>query len=281
MLSSNAAVLTPSTLGEALELRAQNPDAVPLAGGTDVMVFLELGSIDPKSFIDLWGVRELDTIESKPDGGLRIGALVTYTTMVADTRVQASAPSLCEAARTVGARQIQNRGTLIGNIANASPAGDSLPVLLALDAEVELASAARGTRMVAMNDLYTGYRQLDMAADELITAVHLPPAHPDDHHYYRRVGTRLAQAISKVVMGARIRIEGRKVTQARIAYGSVAATPVRLPLVEQALVGRAVDPAVAGLVAQAIQPIDDIRSTSDYRLAVAQRILEGYLESLR
>ena len=281
MLSSSASVFTPTTIDEALEIRAANPDAVPLAGGTDLMVFLELGTINPASFIDLWGLRELDTIDVGPDGGLRIGALVTHTGLVNDDRVRLAAPSLVEAARTVGAKQIQNRGTLVGNIANGSPAGDTLPVLLALDAVVEMKSAARGVRRVPMSELYTGYRQLDLAADELITAVYLPPAHPDDHTHYRKVGTRLAQAISKVVMGARIRIEGRRVTEARIAYGSVAATPIRVPAVEQALVGQPVDPAVAQLITGAITPLDDIRSTADYRLSVARRILEAYLESLR
>jgi CO/xanthine dehydrogenase FAD-binding subunit len=281
MLSSSASVYTPTTIDEALEIRAAHPDAVPLAGGTDLMVFLELGTINPASFIDLWGLRELDTIDVGPDGGLRIGALVTHTGLVNDDQVRLAAPSLVEAARTVGAKQIQNRGTLVGNIANGSPAGDTLPVLLALDAVVEMKSAARGVRRVPMSELYTGYRQLDLAADELITAVYLPPAHPDDHTHYRKVGTRLAQAISKVVMGARIRIEGRRVTEARIAYGSVAATPIRVPAVEQALVGQPVDPAVAQLVTGAITPLDDIRSTADYRLSVARRILEAYLESLR
>ncbi|MEZ4471021.1 MAG: FAD binding domain-containing protein [bacterium] len=161
MITSHAPVFSPATLAEALALRAAHPEAMPLAGGTDVMVFIESGAASPAAFLNLWGVDALRGIVA--DGaGVRIGALCTYTELEADAGVQAHAPALVEAARTVGAKQIQNRGTLAGNVANASPAGDTLPVLLALDAEVEVASV-RGVRRIPMDAVYVGYRKLALA----------------------------------------------------------------------------------------------------------------------
>jgi len=280
MLTCEAAVLTPTTLDEALALRAAHPDATPLAGGTDLMVAIEMGAISPKAILNLWSVRALAYINGDPESGVQIGALTTYTKLIEDPRVQRVAPTLVEASKTVGARQIQNRATLAGNVANASPAGDTLPVLLALDAEIEVASAARGTRLIPIDQLYVGYRTLSMEPDELITAVHLPPAHPADHHHFRKVGTRLAQSISKVMLGARLRVEKGVVTSARIAFGSVAATPVRARTVEAALEGKPVDPSAASLLHQDITPIDDVRSSAVYRMVVAERTLRGFLSSI-
>ena len=278
---SQSPVHQPADLAGALSLRAAHPEAMPLAGGTDVMVVLEAGHIDPPAFLNLWGLAELSRIEDADDGGLWIGALCTYTQIEEDPRVSAVAPTLVEAAFTVGARQIQNRGTLGGNIANGSPAGDTLPVLLALDAVVEMQSAARGARRVPMGTLYTGYRALDLAADELITRVYLPPPHPADHTHFRKVGTRLAQSISKVMMAGRVRIEDEIITEARVAFGSVAATPVRCPTVEAALLGAAPDgDAALEALEHDIQPIDDVRSSADYRKNVARRILRSWLETL-
>lgn len=269
MLTSHAPVLNPKTLDDALQMRADHPRAQPIAGGTDLMVTIEGGGPAPIQVLNLWGIDALNGIDDGPDG-VRIGALATWTQIVRSAVCQTHAPALVEAAQTVGARQIQNRGTLGGNIANASPAGDSLPVLLALDAVVEVASV-RGTRRIAMDDLYTGYRALSLAPDELIVAVHLPHIHPGDRQHYRKVGTRMAQSISKVMLGARIRLEGDIVTEARIAFGSIAATPIRIKAVEAALVGKPIDPSTSELLH--IQPIDDIRSTAAYRTAVARKIL--------
>ncbi len=279
LTTSQSPVYVAHSLDEALTLRAAHPEAMPLAGGTDVMVFIEAGAIDPPGFIDLWAARDMAGVDDA-EGGLWIGALTTYTDLERDDRLVKAAPALVEAARTVGAKQIQNRGTLGGNIANASPAGDTLPVLMALDAEVEVASKARGTRRIPIDTLYTGYRKLAMAPDELITRVFLPTPHPADVQHFRKVGTRLAQAISKVVFGARVRLEDGKVTDARVAFGSVAATPVRCPKVEAALVGRAPDPAAADRLLDDIAPIDDVRSTADYRRIVAVRTLRSFIASL-
>ncbi|MFN3197206.1 MAG: FAD binding domain-containing protein [Bradymonadia bacterium] len=279
MLTCHAEVITPTTLDEALAARATHPEASPLAGGTDLMVAIELGSVAPKQVINLWSVQALKGI-TEVDGQLKIGALTTYTDLIHDTSVQAYAPTLVEASRTVGAVQIQNRGTLGGNIAGASPAGDTMPVLMSLDAEIEVASAARGARRIPMAELYVGYRTLAIEADELLTAIWLPARHVADHTHFRKVGTRLAQAISKVMFGGRARIEGGIVTEARVAFGSVAATTVRCSAVEAALVGKAPDAAAADLLRNDITPIDDVRSTADYRMAVATRTLRAWLSSL-
>ena len=212
MKTSTAPVHTPRDLDHALELRAAHPEAMPLAGCTDVMVFIEAGAIDPPAFLDLWGLGALRGVHAEEDT-LWIGALTTYTEMIESDLIEVWAPALVEAARTCGAKQIQNRGTIGGSIANGSPAGDSLPVLLVIDAEVELASAARGRRRVPMSSLYTGYRTLAMKPDELITRVAIPRPHDHDVTHYRKVGTRLAQAISKVVLGGRLRIENGVVTE--------------------------------------------------------------------
>ena len=272
MYTSQANVWTASTLDEALQLRAEHPEATILAGGTDVMVFIEGGSLRPESVLNIWPCADLKGIVST-EAGIRIGALSTWTEVGECADLPAA---LRECAATVGAAQIQYRGTVGGNIANASPAGDSLPLWLALDAEFELASI-RGRRMVAANDFWTGYRTTALAADELLLAVHLS-FDPTDEIVYRKVGTRMAQSISKVVLGGRLRIEDGVVTEARGAMGAVAPVPLRLPTVEAALTGKPVSPDAANQVSDDIQPIDDVRSTAEYRIAVAARVVRSWLE---
>lgn len=271
MKTSSAPVLTPKSLDEALAMRAERPDAMPLAGGTDVMVFLEAGTIDPPAFLDLWNLPKLRWIS---DDGRTIGAGATWTDVA---RHPAVLPVIRECALTVGALQIQNRGTVGGNIVNASPAGDSLPLWLVLDAEIEVASV-RGRRRVPAASFWTGYRKTALAPDELVVAVHVPDVSGDRVHY-RKVGTRLAQAISKVVLAGRLRVREGVVVEARVALGSVAPIPVRARAVEAALVGRPVDPSAAKDVLADIAPIDDVRSTASYRRAVATRIVRGWLAS--
>jgi CO/xanthine dehydrogenase FAD-binding subunit len=237
------------------------------------MVYLEAGSLTPTTVLDLWGCRELRGVSHD---GRTLGALTTWTDVA---RHDALPAALRDCARTVGAAQIQNRGTVGGNIVNASPAGDSLPLWLALDAVFELASV-RGVRHVPAADFWQGYKKIALAADELLTRVHLHP-HVGDRLHYRKVGTRLAQAISKVVLGARLRVVDGVVTDARVALGSVGPVPLRAHHVEAALVGRPVDPAAASVVLRDIAPIDDIRSTASYRNRVAVNIVRGWLEAER
>ncbi len=269
-----------TTLPQALELRAQHKGCTVIAGGTDVMVDLEMGLRTPQHLVDVWGVEELRGVR-KHGNRLWIGAVTSYTDIIRSTEAQAEAPALVEAARTVGALQIQNRGTLGGNLGNASPAGDTLPVLLALDAVVEVASRLRGSRFVPVDQFFVGYRRIRLEADELITGVWLPGRHDNDHTHYRKVGTRAAQAISKVVLAGRLRIRDHVVQEARVAFGSMAAVPTRCAAVEEALVGRPVDPAAAAQLPRDLAPIDDVRSTGVYRLRVGQNLVRAWLESLR
>jgi CO/xanthine dehydrogenase FAD-binding subunit len=257
---------------EALALRAEHPNATVLAGGTDIMVFIEGGSLQLDEVLNLWSCDELRSIEKTSDG-IRIGALNTWTDIRHDERLP---DALRECARTVGAEQIQNRGTVGGNIVNASPAGDSLPLWLALDAVLEVASV-RGTRMVPASEFWTGYRTTALAADELLLAVHIG-IYDTDRITYRKVGTRMAQAISKVVLGGRLQVQEGRVTHARLALGSVGPVPLRLPSVEAALLGQPIHSSAADAVAQDITPIDDIRSTADYRRTVATRIVRSWLK---
>ena len=249
----------------------------PLAGGTDLMVQMtgEIGE-PPERVLDIWALDELRGIAVEPEA-LVIGALTTYTELRRSPLVAEFVPALEDAAATIGAAQIQNRGTLGGNVANASPAGDTLPVLLALGAEIVLGSAA-GERTVAADDFWTGYRTTARRADELVVRIRIPLA-ADRVVRFRKIGTRRAQAISKVVMALAWRAvtDEDPWTDVRLALGSVAATTIRAAGAESILEGarptrETADAAAAALTAE-LQPIDDVRSTADYRRAVAGRVL--------
>jgi CO/xanthine dehydrogenase FAD-binding subunit len=268
-------VTSPGSLAEAYALLSSD-DWTPIAGGTDLMVRItgEIGD-PPQRLLDLWGLAGLRGIELAADGSLVIGALSTWTDLRRSAVVARHLPVLAEAAATIGAAQIQNRGTIGGNIVNASPAGDSLPVLLAADASIVLGSA-RGERTVAAADFWTGYRHTARASDELVLRV-VVPLPVGRHVRFRKVGTRRAQAISKVVMAVAWRMDGEIWRDVRVALGSVAATPVRVPAVEAVLDGSVADEATAdraaAAITSAISPIDDVRSTADYRREVTGRIL--------
>lgn len=250
-------------------LAAGSDRPVLLAGGTDWMVERQLGHEQPARVLDISRIPELKHI--REDGhGIWIGAGVTYRILMRDVRFQ-SWPLLPEMARLVGAWQIQERGTLGGNIATGSPAGDSLPVLVAYGAEVELASH-KGTRRVAIDTFYTGYRQTVMAQDEVIAGVWLPRPEAGAVQAYRKVGTRQAQAISKVAFAA-----CRSGSSLRLGMASVGPTVVSLKKTAEAiLAGR--DPVTA--LRQEISPIDDVRSNAKYRLFVAENLVKGFIEQL-
>jgi CO/xanthine dehydrogenase FAD-binding subunit len=270
---------SPTRLDAALALLADTdgPPWRPLAGGTDLMVQMtgEIGE-PPARILDIWDLDELRGIDLQ-DGALRIGALTTYTDLRRSPLVAEHAPALAEAAATIGAAQIQNRGTIGGNVMNASPAGDTLPVLLALGAELVLASAA-GERSVLAEDFWPSYRETPRQRDELLVRLHVPLV-SDRQVRFRKVGTRRAQAISKVVLALawRARSSAAPWSDVRVALGSVAATPVRAGATEAVLEGamptrERADAAVAALTAE-IHPIDDVRSTAAYRRVVAGRVL--------
>ena len=246
----------------------------PVAGGTDLMVALtgELGP-PPASVVDLWAIDALRGIAIEGDA-LTLGALTTYTDIRRSALCREHLPVLVEAAATIGAAQIQNRGTLGGNIANASPAGDTLPVLLAADAVFVLGSE-RGEREVPADRFWTGYRATALAHDELILRIRIPLAAAREMRF-RKVGTRRAQSISKVVMAVGWHGDGTW-EKVRVALGSVAATPIRAAAAEAALEGRSPTPETADRAAEVLAgelaPIDDVRSTAEYRRLVAARIL--------
>jgi CO/xanthine dehydrogenase FAD-binding subunit len=278
----NTTVYSVKELQEAYQILSTQ-EARVLAGGTDLMVLYNSGIKMPKAVLDIWGLDELRTIcDEGPH--LRIGALCTYTQLISHPLVQQHAPTLIDAARTIGAIQIQNRGTLGGNIVNGSPAGDSLPVLAAFNAELELGSA-RGSRQVTFNEFYTGYRQTLLAPDELLLNIILPKQLQRESAKFYKVGTRAAQAISKVVMSVRAEINSeKKVENIAIALGSVAPTVIRARVTEQSLIGQTIS---AELLEQARQslaaevtPIDDIRSTEQYRRVVSGNLIARFLREI-
>ena len=263
---SPLALHRPRSLKDALRMLRDEGPLTPLAGCTDVYVGLNFGTLHDQRFLNLWGLDELRGIEAG-DGFLRIGALTTYTEIIQSAVIRRRLPMLVAAAREIGAVQIQNRGTVGGNIANASPAGDTLPVLAAAEAMVEL-RGADWVRKVPFSAFYTGYRTSVRRPDELITAVEIPAV--AGAQYFRKVGTRAAQSISKVVMA------GVRARRPRIALGSVAPTVVRLPRTEEALASGASIAEAQAMLQQEISPIDDIRSTASYRRRVAANLLAEF-----
>jgi CO/xanthine dehydrogenase FAD-binding subunit len=283
-------MVAPATLSEVLSKLASGRWR-PFAGGTDLMVLAEAGKLPQRRFVSIWHLRELSGIEETPLH-VMLGALTTYTQVQRHATLQREFPLLCRAAAETGGVATQNRGTLGGNIANASPAADSPPALLAYDAELELVSAS-GARWVPYTGFHTGYKQMNLRPDELIARIRLPrnlrstgwegtaSAPEGSRHYYRKVGTRKAQAISKVCFAGVAQFEGGRIREIRIALGSVAPTPVRCAKTETLLRGQELTPALLKRaqdeIAREISPIDDFRSTARYRSRVTQNLLEEFL----
>ena len=258
-------IATPRTLDDALSLMGDRP-LTPIAGATDLYVGLNFGTLSATQFIDITRLPELLGITLRDDT-LRIGAGESYSAIMRSPLVQQRLPMLAQAASQIGGVQIQNRGTLGGNVANGSPAGDSLPVLAASDAVLVLRST-NAERRVAFTDFATGYRASVLRTDELIVAVEFPRV--DGAQWFRKVGTRAAQAISKLVIAA------VRAPVPRIAIGSVAATTVRVPRTEAALAAGAGIDEACNVLQTEITPIDDIRSTGDYRRKVAANLLRRF-----
>jgi CO/xanthine dehydrogenase FAD-binding subunit len=263
---SNRILLQPRSLTDALKMLRDEGPLVPMAGCTDLYVSLNFGTLKDTRFLNLWGLDGLRTIEVRGDV-LAIGALATHTDLIRSPLVRKRIPMLAAAAREVGGVQIQNRGTLGGNVANASPAGDTLPVLAAAEAIVVLRSADE-TRRVPFTAFYTGYRQSVRRAGELIVGFEIPAIR--GAQWFRKVGTRAAQAISKVV------IAGVAGEAPRIALGSVAPTVVRARRTEAALAAGATLEDAQRTLLDEIAPIDDIRSTAEYRRRVAANLLARF-----
>ncbi|MEZ6188789.1 MAG: xanthine dehydrogenase family protein subunit M [Planctomycetota bacterium] len=278
---TTCAYLKPASLSDALAARAAHPDYLLLAGGTDVMV----GSHhrpEPPGVIDLFGCEGLAGVEDEGDA-IRIASGTTYAQLLRSDLVREHFPALHACAQEVGAVQIQERGTLGGNMATSSPVGDTLPVLLALDAVVVLGSPG-SERRVPYARFCTGYRQVDLRPDELIVAVELPRPAPGLRQFWRKVGTRRAQAISKVMVAAAARLEGGTIAHVRLAMGAVADRPIRLSETEALLQGQTPSPELAervrAQVRREIEPISDVRSTKDYRLTSAANLAARFVGTL-
>jgi CO/xanthine dehydrogenase FAD-binding subunit len=276
-------LISATQLQEALGVLANEPGVWrPFAGGTDLMVLLEADKLPHKKYLNIWNLPELSGIEVTASQ-VTLGALTTYTEVQQEKVLQAEFPMLCQAASETGGLAIQNRGTLGGNIVNASPAADSPPALLAYDAELELVSLA-GARWVPYHGFHTGYKQMVIRPDELLTRIRLPRSSEKLQHYYRKVGTRKAQAISKVCFAGTAQVRAGKIDDLRIALGSIAPVPLRCVQTEDALRGSelnktSIDRAKA-VMANEIVPIDDIRSTRNYRQQVSLNLLEDFLQHL-
>lgn len=274
---------TPKNLEEVLRLLAEEPGVwKPFAGGTDLMVLLEAGKLEHKKYLNLWGLKELQGIQETKDF-IEIGALTTYSEIAAHPLLQKEFPILGLAASLTGAAATQNRGTLGGNIINASPAADSPPALLAYEAELEIISLA-GSRRENYCGFHTGYKKMKLGPSEILKSIHLPRKTGGAFHYYRKVGARKMQAISKVCFAGLAWRNGGQIADVRIGLGSVAPIPLRCFQTEVFLNGKKISQQTLRkakeIIAKEISPIDDIRSTKRYRERVTQNLLEEFLKNV-
>jgi CO/xanthine dehydrogenase FAD-binding subunit len=277
-------MIAPGSLATVLELLAGAPgEWTPIAGGTELMVAHAAGRLSAARLVSLWGIRELRFIETRAES-IAIGAGTTFRDLRAHAGVAADLPLLAKAASWIGSIANQSRATVGGNLVNGSPAADSSPALLVYDAEIEMVSV-RGRRRISYSAFHTGYKCCAMAQDELLFAVHLPLRFGQHRQYLRKVGTRRAMAISKVALAATAIVENGVISEIRLAAASLAPFPARLYQTETALLGeridsRTIESAREALLAEA-KPIDDIRSTAEYRKRVAANLLEEFLLGLR
>lgn len=265
--------LRPATWDEALAAKAEYPTAVPIAGGTDVMVELNFDRHRPVALIDLNRIPELHTWEIGGDDVVRLGASVPYSRVI--EQLTDRLPGLSLAAHTVGSPQIRNRGSVGGNLGAASPAGDSHPALLASDCQVEVASAARGSRLIPIDEFYLGVKRNALEPDELILAIHIPSATAPQQ--FSKIGTRNAMVIAVCSFGVGLH---PAVGQVRTGIGSAAPTPRRATAAEEFIAAELADAGLwasrgelpqatakrfGELVAEAASPIDDVRGSAAYR----------------
>lgn len=272
----------PLAISDALELRARHPGWLVLAGGTDAMV-PGAGAAPVDGVIDVFAIDALHGVVASADR-LRVGACTTYAELLRSASVRSTLPLLAAAAREIGAEQIRQRGTIGGNVVTCSPVGDMLPGLLALDARIVIASL-QTTRTIAFDAFVHGYRQVDLAPDELLVAIDIPRPAPGTVQHWRKVGTRAAQSIAKVSFAAAARLTDGRLAAVRLAFGGVADRPVRLPdvehLAEGAPPGAALGSAIGSAVSRSLEPISDVRSTAEYRRAVAGNLAARFVSTLR
>jgi len=276
-------LIAPGSLAAVLELLASAPgEWTPIAGGTELMVAHAAGRLAPAKLVSLWGIPELRFINSTGES-IAIGAGTTFRDLRAHTGIAAHLPLVAKASSWIGSIANQGRATVGGNLVNGSPAADSSPALLVYDAEIELVSV-RGSRRIPYADFHTGYKSNAMTADELLFAAHIPLRFAVHRQYLRKVGTRRAMAISKVALAATALFEAGVVKEIRLAAASLAAFPARLYRTEAALLGRPIDAETIDSAREAMsaeaKPIDDIRSTAEYRRRVGCNLLEEFLSEL-
>jgi OHCU decarboxylase len=276
-------LVAPGSLPAVLSLLASEPGAwLPIAGGTDVMVQYSAGKLPAHKLVSVVNLPELRGVEVSEDE-IQIGAGCTYTELRKHEVVAREFSLLASAARWTGGIANQNRGTIGGNIVNASPAADSLPALLVYEAELILVSV-RGERRVPYTNFHVDYRKTSLAADELIQSIRLRRRFSGYYAHARKVGARSAQAISKICLAALGKLANGAIEDIRLAMGSVAPVPLRLSATEQALLGKRIGRSLIEFAKTAaageVRPIDDIRSTTRYRAAVAGNLVAEFLERL-
>jgi CO/xanthine dehydrogenase FAD-binding subunit len=276
-------LVAPGSLDAVLSLLAESPgEFLPIAGGTESMVAFGAGRLQAKKLVSLWGLKELRFI-SATDETFTIGAGSTFTDIRGHPIIASDFPMLAQAASWTGSIANQNRGTLGGNIVNGSPAADSPPALLAYGAELELISL-RGSRRVAYDGFHLSYKKTALALDELVYAIHLPRGFDGYVQYSRKVGTRNAQAISKVAIAALALMKDGVIEDVRIGAASLREIPMRCKGVERTLLRKQVSKetieAARARLSDEILPIDDIRSTARYRAAIAGNLLQEFLNKL-
>jgi CO/xanthine dehydrogenase FAD-binding subunit len=280
---ANYELIAPTSLDAVLQILADSPDRyTPIAGGTELMVGLAAGRLRAKKLISLWNLEELRFIEATPDA-IVIGAGTTFTDIRKHPVIAGEFSILSEAASWTGSVANQNRGTLGGNIVNASPAADSPPVLLAYDADLTLIST-RGPRTLPYRDFHLAYKETALESDELLHSITISRNLKGYKTYIRKVGPRNAQAISKVAIAALARMNKDHIEDIRIGAASLREYPARLTATEQSLIGKTITPGTVAAARTAIlsevRPIDDIRSTAKYRATVAANLLEEFLHTL-
>jgi CO/xanthine dehydrogenase FAD-binding subunit len=281
------ALTAPPTLTAVLQQLASEPGQhTPIAGGTELMVALGAGRLTQKSLLSIQHLKELRFIRVDPDA-IHIGSGTTFTDIRRSQDIAADLPLLIQSASWTGSIANQNRGTLGGNICNASPAADTPPALLCYNATVTLISST-GTRTLPYADFHLGYKKTALRTDELLHTITIPRAFASYRQYIRKVGTRNAQAISKIALAGLALVEDNKLSDIRLGAASLTDRPVRCSATEAALQSKSLAPAdidttiraAHAALATEAHPIDDIRSTAKYRAAVAANLLEEFLRSL-
>jgi CO/xanthine dehydrogenase FAD-binding subunit len=277
-------LVAPGELGAVLQLLASQPGVwTPIAGGTELMVAFAAGRLTAQKLVNLWGIPDLRAIEVTPQSVI-VGTAVTFLDLRRHAVIASDLPLLAKASGWIGSVANQGRATLGGNLVNGSPAADSSPALLAYDAEIEFISV-RGRRRVPYSEFHTAYKCNCLAPDELLYAIHIPRRFAQHIQYLRKVGTRRAMAIAKVALGATALLENGMIREIRLGAASLAPFPMRLLQTEAALLGQTISSstiqsAKRTLLAE-MKPIDDIRSTAEYRQRVAANLLEEFLLQLR